>query len=70
MANRRPCPPAGGHPLLDGIRRVTVSGFTDKPRVSQEDGAVSVEAEGLRLSFQGAVVRTHGDEVRVRLRTH
>jgi hypothetical protein len=60
--------PAGGHPLLDGIRRVTVSGFTDRPRVRREDGAVTIEAEGLRLSFQGAVVRTHRDEVRVRLR--
>jgi hypothetical protein len=60
--------PAGAHPLLDGVRRVTVSGFADEPRVSREDGTVTIEAEGLKLRFEGAVVRTKGGEVRVQLR--
>ena len=32
-----------------------------------EDGVVSIEAEGLTLSFQGAVVRTVGEEIQVQL---
>jgi hypothetical protein len=59
--------PAGAHPFLDGVSRVTVSGFAGRPEVGRKDGVVSVEAEGLTLSFQGAVVRTLGDEVQVQL---
>ena len=58
--------PAGPHPFLDGLVRVTVAGIPDTPRVRDEDGFVSIEAEGLQLRFEGAVVSTDGDEIRVR----
>jgi hypothetical protein len=59
--------PAGAHPFRDGLRRVTVSGFSGKPEIDRKEGAVTVEAEGLRLRFQGAVVREAGQEVQVLL---
>ena len=61
--------PAGAHPLVDGVARVTVSGFSGPPDVHREDGFVTVEAEGLRLHFKDAEVATLGDEVRVQIRT-
>ena len=60
--------PAGAHPFLDGVRRVTVSGFAGKPEIRRNSGVVTVEAEGLRLSFQGASIRTTGEELLVLLK--
>ena len=59
--------PAGAHPFLDGVTRVTVSGFVGKPEVGHKDDVVSIEAKGLTLSFQGAVVHTAGEEIQVQL---
>jgi hypothetical protein len=59
--------PAGAHPLLEGVRRVTVSGFSGKPRVKRDGGAVTLETEGLRLSFQRARLRTTDEEILVLL---
>ena len=59
--------PAGAHPFLDGVIQVTVSGFAGRPEVGRKDGVVSIEAEGFTLSFQGAVVRTAGEEIQVQL---
>jgi len=56
---------SGGHPFRDGLRRVTVSGFSDEPVLRREKGAVIVEAEGLRLRFDRAVVRETDGEIRV-----
>ena len=50
---------------VDGSRRVTVSGFAGKPEIRRNSGVVTVEAEGLRLSFQGASIRTTGEELLV-----
>jgi hypothetical protein len=61
--------PAGAHPFLDGVSRVTVSGFSERPEVNRKEGGVSVEAVGLTLSFQGAVVRTTSDEVLVQVQS-
>ncbi len=59
--------PAGPHPFLDGVVRVTVSGFPDSPRVSREGGAVRIEAEGVRLDFRNVVVLEAGEEIQVQL---
>ncbi|MCH9648685.1 MAG: hypothetical protein K0U98_10630 [Deltaproteobacteria bacterium] len=60
--------PAGAHPFLDGVREVTISGFAEKLSVSRQGTVLTIETEGLRLSFEDAVARTVGEELRVLLR--
>jgi hypothetical protein len=60
--------PAGAHPFLDGVSRVTVTGFAGKPEIRREGGGITVEAEGLRLTFQRASIRTAGEELRILLK--
>jgi hypothetical protein len=59
--------PAGPHPFLDGVMRVTVSGFPDAPKVNREGQAVRIEAEGVRLKFRNVVVLEAGEEIQVQL---
>lgn len=52
---------AGKHPLFEGVRRATVAGLAEEPRVEGSDGTVTVRAAGLTLSFRNArAVRTEG----------
>jgi hypothetical protein len=45
---------AGRHPLFSGVRRATVTGLEDEPRVDESNGRVRVDAKGLTLEFRGA----------------
>jgi hypothetical protein len=50
--------PAGDHPFLQGYRQIAVSGFQGEPMVEQSGAAISIEAEGLSLAFDGAVIQS------------
>ncbi len=58
---------AGRHPLRDGIRMVTVAGLKGAPRVDRRDGRLTLEADGVRITLQGADLRTEGETLRVSL---
>jgi hypothetical protein len=58
---------AGRHPLADGIRAVTVVGVRGAPRVERRDGELTLEAEGVRITLQGADARTEGETIRISL---
>jgi hypothetical protein len=48
---------AGRHPLFEGVRRVTVTGLTQEPRVeSTEGGEVHARLPGITLVFRHARV--------------
>lgn len=50
--------PGGDHPFLQGYRQITISGFAGEPVVERTGDTVSLEAEGLALSFDGARVES------------
>lgn len=50
--------PAGDHPFLQGYRQIAVSGFQGGPSLERSGDAVTIEAEGLSLSFDGAEVES------------
>jgi len=54
---------AGNHPLLDGVKQLTVTGLKDRPTISIDGGMVRVYAEGVRAEFRHALVRTEGRKV-------
>jgi hypothetical protein len=58
---------AGRHPLGEGIRAVTIVGVRGAPRVERQDGRLTIEAEGVRISVQGAAVSTEGGTLRISL---
>jgi len=51
---------AGAHPLSDGVRRLTIVGVEGAPRVTRDEGTVTVEAPGIRVMLRGAVVQADG----------
>ena len=55
--------PAGEHPFLQGFRKISVSGFSGEPTVVRDGNAITVEAEGLTLSFDGARVKSADREI-------
>ena len=55
--------PAGEHPFLSGFRQVAISGFSGDPVVQREGNTVTVEAEGLTLSFDGALMESTDEEL-------
>jgi hypothetical protein len=59
---------AGRHPLSDGVRRMTIAGIQGAPKVGSEEGTVSVEAPGVRLTLRGAEVRVDGAFIRIVVR--
>ena len=48
---------AGPHPLFTGVRRLVVTGLVD-PKVSQAESKVTLEAQGVKVTFSGSVDRT------------
>jgi hypothetical protein len=60
---------AGEHPLFNGVRRVTVTGLASEPRVAEDDGVVTVAADGISVELRGASVERAGQTVTVRLET-
>ena len=55
--------PAGEHPFLSGFRQVAISGFSGDPMVLREGETVTVEAEGLTMSFDGALMESTDEEL-------
>ena len=55
--------PTGEHPFLSGFHRVAISGFSGDPVVLREGNTVTVEAEGLSLSFDGALIESTDEEL-------
>ena len=55
--------PAGKHPFLSGFLQVAISGFSGDPVVLEEGNTVTVEAEGLTLSFDGALMESTDEEL-------
>jgi hypothetical protein len=56
---------AGAHPLFNGVRQLIVTGLAD-PKVTQADGRVTLEAQGVKATFSGSVER-EPNLVRIRL---
>ena len=56
---------AGKHPLFEGVRRATVAGLPEEPRVQDVAGAVKISGAGLALSFENARARTAGSTITV-----
>ncbi len=59
---------AGRHPLGDGIRALTVVGVRGTPRVDRRDGRLTLDADSVHITLQGADVRTEGETLRISLR--
>jgi len=57
--------PLGAHPLQDGVKRVTVGGFEERPEARFEAGAVLVAAPGFSARLQGAQMTFEGQVLRV-----
>jgi len=51
--------PAGEHPLFTGVRAMILTGLTDL-KVSQANGKVTVEAQGVKGTFVGTLVNSGG----------
>jgi hypothetical protein len=56
---------AGRHPLSDGVRRLTIAGIQGAPKVGRDEGTVTVEAPGVRLTLRGVETRADGELVRI-----
>jgi hypothetical protein len=59
---------AGRHPLSDGVRRLTIAGIEGAPKVGNNEGAVSVEAPGVRLTLRGVEAHVDGALIRIIVR--
>lgn len=58
---------AGEHPLFEGVRRVTVTGIRDEPKVDETADGVAIEATGVAGEFAGARAQRKGRTVTVLL---
>ncbi len=56
---------AGAHPLFNGVRKLIVTGLA-APKVSQTDGKVTLEAQGVTATFVGSAER-ESNLVRIQL---
>jgi hypothetical protein len=54
--------------LSDGVRRLTIAGIQGAPKVGSDEGIVSVEAPGVRLTFRGAEAHVDGALIRIIVR--
>jgi hypothetical protein len=51
---------AGTHPLFSGVRKLTVTGFKEPPRITKADSGLSISADGITGMFRGARADTGG----------
>jgi hypothetical protein len=58
---------AGKHPLFEGVRRVTVTGIRDEPKVDETVSGVSIDAAGVAGKFAAARAERSGRTITVRL---
>jgi|GEM_PF-6793990 len=47
---------AGAHPLVNGIRKVTLTGFAVEPKVRQDGDSLVIDADGVNAKLKGATV--------------
>lgn len=47
---------AAGHPLFNGVRKLTLTGLAAEPKVTREGATLRIEAPGLTATLQGAVI--------------
>lgn len=59
--------PAGAHPLFEGIRRLTVTGLVETPRVVQEGGIVRIEAPAVEGEIRGRAVERSDRRIVIRM---
>lgn len=59
---------AGAHPLFNGLRRLTVTGLSAEPAVSESGGKTTITADNLKAEFNGAHVTRSGRNLLVRLK--
>ncbi len=45
---------AGTHPLFNGVRRITLTGFAEEPSVVERDGVTTISADGVTGTLRGA----------------
>ena len=58
----------GPHPLLQGVRQLTVTGLKEKPEVHERAGWARLEAPGFTAKLKQATVEISGHELRIRLK--
>lgn len=58
---------AGEHPLFNGVRRLTVTGLPEEPRLRREGGVLVLTGEGVTAKLKGATAEKEGSVLRVRL---
>lgn len=59
--------PAGKHPLMDGVREITVSGIPDNPKIVPNGDSVEITCDGVHASFKHANIRTVGEKTLVQI---
>jgi hypothetical protein len=57
----------GPHPLLQGVRQLTVTGLKEKPEVHERAGWARLEAPGFTAKLKKATVEVSGHELRIKL---
>lgn len=57
---------AGEHPILNGIRRLVITGLSE-PRIEERDGALRIQADGVKGELRGARWTREPSVVRIRM---
>lgn len=58
---------AGEHPLFNGVRRLTVTGFAGEPVATEAEGVLVVKADGISAELRGATLERIGQTLTIRL---
>ncbi|MEA2690731.1 MAG: hypothetical protein QOJ16_118 [Acidobacteriota bacterium] len=58
----------GPHPLLQGVRRLTVTGLVEKPEVHERAGWARLDAPGFTAKLKSATIEVSGHELRIMLK--
>lgn len=58
---------SGEHPLFNGVRLLTITGFDEEPVITENDGVVTIDGNGMTAELRGATVERSGQTVMVRM---
>ena len=58
---------AGEHPIFNGVRIFTIAGLADEPTVRDQNGAVTIQADGVHGEFKSARAVRNAHEITVTL---
>jgi hypothetical protein len=58
----------GPHPILQGVRQLTVTGLPEKPEVREQGGWARLKAPGFTAKLKSATIEISHREVRIRLK--